>query len=72
MLKTNLQGIEELLTDPKYSERILGVQTTTSCFAPRAYDSVVEVAKLCKKFNVHHVINSAYGLQCSKIASDIV
>ena len=71
-LRTNLKGIEEVLNDPKYKGKILGVQTTTSCFAPRAYDSVVEVAKLCKKYNIHHIINSAYGLQCSKIASDIV
>lgn len=53
-------------------DRVLCVLSTTSTFAPRVYDSIVEIAELCKKYNVAHVINSAYGLQCSRISSDIV
>jgi O-phospho-L-seryl-tRNASec:L-selenocysteinyl-tRNA synthase len=43
----------------------------TSCFAPRAYDKVVEIAEICKSNQLHHVINNAYGLQCTKISSNI-
>ena len=45
--------------------------TTTSCFAPRAIDSIEEVGILCKEFDVFHMVNNAYGLQCSRIASDL-
>ena len=38
--------------------------STTSCFAPRQPDAIDEIAKLCKEFQVAHVINNAYGLQC--------
>jgi O-phospho-L-seryl-tRNASec:L-selenocysteinyl-tRNA synthase len=44
-----------------------GVLSTTSCFAPRQPDAIDEIAKLCKEFNVAHVINNAYGLQCPLI-----
>lgn len=43
------------------------VVTTTSCFAPRAPDDVVQVARLCDEFKLPHVINHAYGLQSSKL-----
>ena len=45
--------------------------TTTSCFAPRAPDDVVGVARLCLKHNVRHVVNNAYGVQCSKTCAQI-
>lgn len=70
--RTNVKEIEKLLSSPPTADRILCVLSTTSTFAPRVYDSVVEIAELCQKFNVAHVINSAYGLQCSRISSDIV
>ncbi|XP_052773965.1 O-phosphoseryl-tRNA(Sec) selenium transferase-like [Mya arenaria] len=47
-------------------ENIVCVMTTTSCFAPRAPDRLEEVAVLCKKFTIPHLINNAYGLQSSK------
>jgi O-phospho-L-seryl-tRNASec:L-selenocysteinyl-tRNA synthase len=59
-LRTNLAAIEALMKE--YEGKILCVQSTTSCFAPRAYDSIVEIAELCKKYNVGHLINNAYGL----------
>lgn len=71
-LQTNILEIENILLDPQYAGKVLCVQTTTSCFAPRAYDNVVEVAKLCKKHGINHLINSAYGLQCSRITNDIM
>ena len=45
--------------------------TTTSRFAPRAPDDVVGVARLCLKHNVRHVVNNAYGVQCSKTCAQI-
>ncbi len=41
------------------AHRVACVVTTTSCFAPRACDDVVAVAKLCKAAGVAHVVNNA-------------
>lgn len=49
----------------------MGILSTTSCFAPRVYDDVQSIAKLAKENDVCHIINSAYGLQCTRVASDI-
>ncbi|UYV60801.1 SEPSECS [Cordylochernes scorpioides] len=76
-LHTNLPRLTELLQsmDPGSVACIL---STTSCFAPRAPDdevccvsSVVAIAKLCKKADVPHIINNAYGLQCPVIMGNI-
>ena len=47
-LRTNVDEIKNIMNNELYKDKILCVLTTTSCFAPRAYDSVIEVAKLCK------------------------
>lgn len=47
-------------------ETVACVLTTTSCFAPRAPDSLEEVARLCAEFDVPHLVNNAYGVQCTK------
>jgi hypothetical protein len=49
------------------SETIACVVTTTSCFAPRAADDVVAVAKLCAAEGLPHMINNAYGVQSSAL-----
>jgi len=49
------------------SENIVCIFTTTSCFAPRAPDSVDKVAQICSRAGIPHLINNAYGLQCKKI-----
>ncbi len=46
-------------------DTVLAVVTTSSCFAPREPDMLDTVAKLCKDFDVPHVVNNAYGVQCS-------
>lgn len=70
-LVTNLDEIKasiERLTP----EKILCIFSTTSCFAPRTPDKVVEIAKICKSHNgIYHVVNNAYGLQCGKITNDL-
>ena len=71
-LKTSLEPIEEILKNSEYAGKVLCVLSTTSCFAPRVYDSIVDIAKICKEYKINHVINSAYGLQCTRISSDIV
>ncbi|KAG7401248.1 hypothetical protein PHYBOEH_002432 [Phytophthora boehmeriae] len=69
-LKTDLVGMAGLL-DRHGSASVLAVMSTTSCFAPRAYDSVEEIAKLCKEYDVAHVINNAYGVQASKCVHQV-
>lgn len=49
------------------SDNIVCVLTTTSCFAPRASDSLEQVAVLCSRYNIPHLVNNAYGLQSSRI-----
>lgn len=61
-LCTDLDAIKAVAEDPKYKDKILCVLSTTSCFAPRVYDDIVGIAKLCKDKSWGHVINSAYGL----------
>jgi O-phospho-L-seryl-tRNASec:L-selenocysteinyl-tRNA synthase len=68
------QNGDEVITDldalqlalDKHGDTVLAVITTTSCFAPRVPDQVDKVAKLCATANVFHVINNAYGLQCTQ------
>jgi O-phospho-L-seryl-tRNASec:L-selenocysteinyl-tRNA synthase len=73
VIPTKLDG-DQVVTDidamqaalDQHGQRVLAVITTSSCFAPRGPDQVDQVAKLCDKANVSHVINNAYGLQCAK------
>lgn len=64
-LRTSLKGIESKINELK-PENIACVFSTTSCFAPRAFDKVDEIAELCKKYDLFHLVNNAYGLQSSK------
>ena len=64
-LKTDIKKINSLLL--QYGHEILCILSTTSCFAPRQPDNIDEIAKLCKAYNIPHVINNAYGLQCKYI-----
>jgi O-phospho-L-seryl-tRNASec:L-selenocysteinyl-tRNA synthase len=61
---TDLEAMETLIK--KHDGKVLAVITTTSCFAPRVPDKVDQVAKLCAKEGVAHIINNAYGLQCAR------
>ena len=61
-LCTDLQEMEVTM-DRLGTDSIVAVLSTTSCFAPRAADSVVEIAKLCRGRGIGHVINNAYGVQ---------
>ncbi|XP_017781065.1 PREDICTED: O-phosphoseryl-tRNA(Sec) selenium transferase isoform X3 [Nicrophorus vespilloides] len=61
-LETDVEGILKKIKEVG-ANKVLCVMTTTACFAPRACDNIEEVAKLCKQFDVPHLINNAYGLQ---------
>lgn len=77
ILETTLKGdsvatgdIEAILSRTPHHE-ILCIFTTTSCFAPRIPDDIEKIAGICKDLDIPHVINNAYGLQCSKITHKI-
>lgn len=57
---TDLERIEQILQEDK--GEVLCVISTTSCFAPRGYDLVPELAQLCKKYDTFHAVNNAYGI----------
>ena len=42
------------------------VMCTTSCFAPRAPDDVVGIARVCRQYDVPCVVNNAYGVQARR------
>ena len=65
-LTTDVEKIKNKIKEIGTDE-ILCVFSTTSCFAPRAYDDIETISVICKENNVFHVVNNAYGIQCSKI-----
>ncbi|XP_077598407.1 O-phosphoseryl-tRNA(Sec) selenium transferase isoform X2 [Stigmatopora nigra] len=74
VVENRLEG-DELRTDVEEAERkilelgaenVLCVHSTTSCFAPRTPDRLEELAKMCAKWNIPHIVNNAYGVQSSK------
>lgn len=69
-IQTNLELIKKKIEDLG-AENILTILSTTSCFAPRVPDKVKEISIICKEFNIFHVVNNAYGLQCSKIMYEL-
>ena len=68
-LESNLELLEQYICVLR--DRVLCVISTTSCFAPRLPDRVVQIAELCHKYDVAHVVNNAYGVQSSKIMNQL-
>nr|XP_015200776.1 PREDICTED: O-phosphoseryl-tRNA(Sec) selenium transferase isoform X1 [Lepisosteus oculatus]XP_015200777.1 PREDICTED: O-phosphoseryl-tRNA(Sec) selenium transferase isoform X1 [Lepisosteus oculatus]XP_015200778.1 PREDICTED: O-phosphoseryl-tRNA(Sec) selenium transferase isoform X1 [Lepisosteus oculatus]XP_015200779.1 PREDICTED: O-phosphoseryl-tRNA(Sec) selenium transferase isoform X1 [Lepisosteus oculatus]XP_015200780.1 PREDICTED: O-phosphoseryl-tRNA(Sec) selenium transferase isoform X1 [Lepisos len=64
-LRTDLQTIESKIQELG-AENILCIHSTTSCFAPRVPDRLEELAVMCAKYNIPHIVNNAYGVQSSK------
>lgn len=64
-LRTDLEAVERKIEELG-AENILCVHSTTSCFAPRVPDRLEELATLCSKHNIPHIVNNAYGVQSSK------
>ncbi|PRW56294.1 O-phosphoseryl-tRNA(Sec) selenium transferase [Chlorella sorokiniana] len=69
-LVTDLEAIQREV-DRLGAEAIACVITTTSCFAPRAADDVVAVAKLCQQAGIAHIINNAYGVQSAALCAQV-
>lgn len=69
-LQTNLKAFENEIVKLG-SNNILCIFSTTSCFAPRNCDNIIELAKLCKKSNIPHLINNAYGLQSTYLTHQL-
>ncbi|MEW5314094.1 MAG: hypothetical protein WDW38_005614 [Sanguina aurantia] len=61
-LRTDTQAMRDAV-NRLGPDSIACIVTTTSCFAPRGADSIVEVAKLCAATGIPHIINNAYGIQ---------
>eukprot|EP00924_Labyrinthula_sp_SR-Ha-C_P009987 snap_masked-scaffold_21-processed-gene-5.83-mRNA-1 protein AED:0.02 eAED:0.02 QI:0/-1/0/1/-1/1/1/0/456 len=68
-LQLNPKTVEESLKS--HGDEVVAVVVVTSCFAPRVPDPVIEIAKLCNKYNKPLVINNAYGLQCTRICHEV-
>ncbi|XP_052003790.1 O-phosphoseryl-tRNA(Sec) selenium transferase [Xyrauchen texanus] len=64
-LTTNLEEVERKIEELG-AKNILCVHSTTSCFAPRVPDRLEELAVLCAKHDIPHIVNNAYGVQSSK------
>ncbi|XP_020779568.2 O-phosphoseryl-tRNA(Sec) selenium transferase [Boleophthalmus pectinirostris] len=64
-LRTDLEAVEAKIEELG-AENILCIHSTTSCFAPRVPDRLEELASLCSKHDIPHVVNNAYGVQSSK------
>ncbi|KAL6490570.1 hypothetical protein MHYP_G00009150 [Metynnis hypsauchen] len=64
-LRTDLEAVEKKIEELG-AENILCIHSTTSCFAPRIPDRLEELAVMCAKYNIPHIVNNAYGVQSSK------
>jgi len=47
------------------AKNVLCILSTTSCFAPRGFEKLLDVGRLAKEHGVPHVANNAYGVQCA-------
>lgn len=59
---TDIEEMEKYIVKLEGDKNVLCVLSTTSCFAARTPDKLLEIGNLCKKYNIFHVINNAYGL----------
>ncbi|XP_066488156.1 O-phosphoseryl-tRNA(Sec) selenium transferase [Tiliqua scincoides] len=64
-LRTDLRAVEAKIQDLG-ADNILCVHSTTSCFAPRVPDRLEELAEICARYDIPHIVNNAYGVQSSK------
>ncbi|XP_067635613.1 O-phosphoseryl-tRNA(Sec) selenium transferase isoform X1 [Eurosta solidaginis] len=69
-MSTNLEAFAQKVTDIG-TENILCLCTTTSCFAPRQCDDIVEVSKLAAQHSLPHLVNNAYGLHSAYLTHQL-
>lgn len=65
-LRTDFVGLQSKIEELGPS-KIVCVASTTSCFAPRGMDRMVQIAELCHTAGIPHVVNNAYGVQAAQI-----
>lgn len=65
-LRTDIHGMETQI-NTLGSNNIVCVLSTTSCYAPRACDSLEHIASLCSRHNIPHLVNNAFGLQSARL-----
>ncbi|CAH0382722.1 unnamed protein product [Bemisia tabaci] len=65
-LRTDVVALEQQMATLG-SDNIVCVLSTTSCFAPRAADSLEQIAVICSRYNIPHLVNNAYGLQSTRL-----
>lgn len=70
-LQTDLVAFETLIKSIGPAN-IACIMTTTSCFAPRACDSIYQIATMSSYYDIPHVVNNAYGLQCPRLMHRIM
>nr|XP_022904183.1 O-phosphoseryl-tRNA(Sec) selenium transferase [Onthophagus taurus]XP_022904184.1 O-phosphoseryl-tRNA(Sec) selenium transferase [Onthophagus taurus]XP_022904185.1 O-phosphoseryl-tRNA(Sec) selenium transferase [Onthophagus taurus] len=58
---TNLNLLEEKIIEIG-THNIVCIASTTSCFAPRNCDDIESISIICKKYDLFHIVNNAYGL----------
>lgn len=70
-LETDLDAVRLAILDESRGgpASVCCVVSSTSCFAPRASDSLVEIAKMCAELDVGHVVNNAYGVQSRRLCA---
>ncbi|XP_038130323.1 O-phosphoseryl-tRNA(Sec) selenium transferase [Cyprinodon tularosa] len=64
-LRTDLEAVQRKIEELG-AENVLCLHSTTSCFAPRVPDRLEELATMCAKYDIPHIVNNAYGVQSSK------
>ena len=69
-LRTDVNAVQHALSSLG-PDQVVCVLSTSSCFAPRAADSLVELAQLCDAQGVGHVVNNAYGVQAPALCQAI-
>ncbi|SBT44177.1 O-phosphoseryl-tRNA(Sec) selenium transferase, putative (SEPSECS) [Plasmodium ovale wallikeri] len=68
-LWTDTEKIKNVIEE--YGDKICCVISVTSSYAPRNADDIVKISLLCSKFDIPHIINNAFGLQCIYICKEI-
>lgn len=69
-LRTDVDAVRGVINDVG-PDAVVCVLSTSSCFAPRAADKLLELAQLCATVGVGHVVNNAYGVQAHSLSKAI-
>ncbi len=69
-LRTDVDGVRAAVAAVG-ADSVVCVLSTSSCFAPRATDRLVELAQLCAALDVGHVVNNAYGVQSAALCASL-